>query len=112
MVTTRLHLAPRLRKITVISLFLRRAIIARTRTNTYLPNIITIILSRKDRQVGQTAGMGKNEKCKLNSGGETPKVILTRDTVPYTGGSSELITRSLPMHEASMQTSSMLMHLA
>lgn len=43
---------------------------------------------------------------------ETPKVILTRDTQPYTGVSSELITRSLPMHEASIQTSSLLMHLA
>jgi len=51
-VTTRLHLAPRLRKIIVISNLLLHAIIARTGTNT-LRNIIMMIVSRKDRQVGQ-----------------------------------------------------------
>ena len=51
MVTTRLHLAPRLRKNTVISKLLLHAIIARTGTNTSLPNIIVMIVLRKDRQV-------------------------------------------------------------
>jgi len=62
MVTTRLNLAPRLRNVTVISKLLLHAIIARTGTNTLLPNIKVMIVSRKDRQVRQTAGMGKNEK--------------------------------------------------
>jgi len=65
MVTTRLHLAPRLRKITVISKLLLHAIIARTGTNTFLPNIIVTVVLSKDRQVRQTAGMGKNEKLQM-----------------------------------------------
>ena len=63
--TTRLHLAPRLRKITVISKLLLHAIIARTGTNTFLPNIIVTVVLSKDRQVRQTAGMGKNEKLQM-----------------------------------------------
>jgi len=73
MVTTRLQLSPRLRKITVISLLLLHTIIARTRINTVLPNNIMMIVSRKGRQVGRTAGMGKNEKCNWNSGGKPQK---------------------------------------
>ena len=65
MVTTRLHLAPRLRKITVISKLLLHAIIARIGTNTFLPNIIVTVVLSKDRQVRQTAGMGKNEKLQM-----------------------------------------------
>jgi len=43
-----------------MSVLLLHAIIARTRINTFLLNIITKIVSRKERKVGQTAGMGKN----------------------------------------------------
>jgi len=44
-----------------------------------------VIVSRKDRQVGQTASMGKKERQRqVEFWWETPKEILTRDTEPYT----------------------------
>jgi hypothetical protein len=61
------HLPPTIAKVkkdySFISLLLLHAIIARTRINTVLPNIIMMTVSRKGRQVVQTAGMGRNEKC-------------------------------------------------
>jgi hypothetical protein len=55
-----------------------------------------VIVSRKDRQVGQTASMGKKERQRqVEFWWENPKEILTCDTGLYTGESSEMIIRGL-----------------